>query len=123
MPRRCSPLPVVVLLALATSSACTSIDADLRQATTLYEEARYEEVELWVAALGRERSSMSAAERLRFEYLAGASAHRLGRAEEAYHHLLLAAVLKSRAPRDTLSDEDRLLLERMLQELKQGTRL
>lgn len=106
---RCTAVLVLSLV------GCASLGDDLRQADALYREARYEDAEAWTAALMIERESMTPTQRLWFEYLRGMCAFRLGRDDDALHYLLLADELARRQP-DGLSDHDRGLLERSLEE-------
>ena len=69
--------------------ACTTVRDDLRRAEAAFSEARYEDVETWVAELAPEVSSMSAEQRARYYYLAGMSAFRIGRRARARHALAL----------------------------------
>lgn len=110
---------VWALCTLALAAGCTTISSDLDAATTLYRDARYEMVERWTQALAPECPVMSDAERLRYQYLSGMTAYRLGQPDLALHHLLLAAVLAQRAP-TTLEATDQALMERTLDELQQA---
>ena len=111
---------VCVLQLMVLVGGCSTIASDLDAATTVYRDADYELVERWMDALAVDRAAMSAGERLRYQYLSGMTAYRLGRAREALHHLLLAAALAQRAP-DVLDSTDRVLMERTLDELQQSS--
>lgn len=123
-PRRLSASALGIALCLAFAfplGACSGISADLQVVTALYEDARYEHVQQWVAVLQTERSAMSEDERLRFHYLAGMAAYRLGQGAAAHHHLALAAVLHRRLPRG-LSERDGALLRQAFSELSPASK-
>lgn len=110
---RLSGLAMCVLAGFV--SACSTLGDDLRRADELYRQARYESAEAWTRALQMERRAMTPSERLRFEYLRGMCAYRLGRHEEALHSLLLAQVLVADHP-DGLQGQDKALLARIVAE-------
>ena len=104
------------MLLLVGLGACATISDDLRRADELYREARYEDAEAWMVALGLERASMEPAQRVHFEYLRAMCAYRLDAPEDdALHYLLLADTL-ARAHPQVLSRRDQEMLARALGE-------
>jgi hypothetical protein len=91
MPARRLSLPLHAWLFAAVLGACSSVSGDLRTATDLYRDARYEAAASWLDALAVEAPSMSAGERAMFHYLRGMTAYRLARYQDALHSLSLAA--------------------------------
>lgn len=78
---------------------CAGLARDLDRAQANYADARYEEALAWLSQLDAEESRMTAADRARYHYLRGMSAHRLGRHDEARHHLAIArALVRAGAP-------------------------
>jgi hypothetical protein len=114
---RASFLPRLAFAAVAVVFvACSGADYDLRTASELYRDARYEAVQAWIAQLRREYSQMDAAQRATFHYLSGMTAYRLAQREEARHELALAAH-GARASSQALGAEQVALLYRTLEEL------
>lgn len=114
---RASFLPRLAFAALAVVFvACSGVDYDLRTASELYRDARYEAVQAWIAQLRREYSQMDASQRATFHYLSGMTAYRLAQREEALHELALAAN-GARVSSQALGSEQVALLYRTLEEL------
>jgi hypothetical protein len=117
---RASFLPRLARLAFAAMVvvcvACSGVDYDLRTASELYRDARYEAVQAWIAQLRREYSQMDATQRATFHYLSGMTAYRLAQREEALHELALAAH-GARTSSEALGPEQVALLYRTLEEL------
>jgi hypothetical protein len=114
---RASFLPRLAFAALAVVFvACSGVDYDLRTASELYRDARYEAVQAWIAQLKREYPQMDATQRATFHYLSGMTAYRLAQREEARHELALAAN-GARVSSQALGSEQVALLYRTLEEL------
>jgi hypothetical protein len=79
----------VSLSVLLPALACTSLRDDLQRAEQAFAEARYEDVEVWLADLQPSLTQMAASERARYYYLAGMSAYRIGARGRARHLLSL----------------------------------
>ncbi|MDB4974643.1 MAG: hypothetical protein JWN48_2984 [Myxococcaceae bacterium] len=79
---------LVVALCVAASS-CTSLSDDLSRAQTAFTNARYEDVQVWLADLEPSLPKYDALDRARYYYLAGMSAHRIGQHAQARHALAL----------------------------------
>lgn len=107
--------PAILGLVLSLCGACSTIGEDLRTADTLYRDARYEAAEVWTTVLLPERAEMTLTERLRFEYLRGMCAYRLGRPDDALHSLALATELSERQP-GALDKQDLSLMARIVEE-------
>jgi len=112
------PRVSICLLALATSlpAACGGVDHDLRTASELYRDARYEAVQAWAVQLRREQGEMAPAQRATFHYISGMTAYRLSQPDEALHELALAAHV-AREQAKALSTDQLALLNRTLEEL------
>jgi hypothetical protein len=96
--------------------ACTGSQRDLRAASALYADARYEAVQAWLAQLRDDYPEMSGADLAQFHYLSGMTAYRLSQADEALHELALAAHAAREQP-SALGNEQLALLYRTLEEL------
>ena len=77
---------------------CTSMAGDLLRAERAFTGARYEEAELWLDELSGSVARMQTAERARYYYLAGMSAHRIGKRVPARHALALCREELQRVP-------------------------
>jgi hypothetical protein len=97
-------------------AACGGVDQDLRTATQLYADARYEAVQAWIAQLRGDYPDMDARQRAEFHYLSGMTAYRLSQPDEALHELALAAHA-AREQQSGLRSEQLALLYRTLEEL------
>lgn len=78
----------VVLLTL--TSGCAQLSDEMRTIETGYQEARYEDVIVWLDDIEHDVPHLEPAERARFYYLRGMSAHRLGQHDDALYYLALA---------------------------------
>jgi len=78
-----------LLFALSLSLGCTTVRHDMRRAEAAFAEARYEDVEAWLADLEPSLGAMDPTLRARFYYLAGMSAYRIGELRRARHALAL----------------------------------
>lgn len=97
-------------------AACGGVEQDLRTATELYADARYEAVQAWIAQLRGDYPDMDGRQRAQFHYLSGMTAYRLSQSDEALHELALAAHA-AREPQSSLRSEQLALLYRTLEEL------
>ena len=96
--------------------ACAGSDRDLRAASALYADARYEAVQGWLAQLRDDYPDLSGSELAHFHYLSGMTAYRLSQTDEALHELALAAHAAREQP-SALANEQLALLYRTLEEL------
>jgi len=97
-------------------AACGGVEQDLRTATQLYADARYEAVQAWIAQLRGDYPDMDGRQRAEFHYLSGMTAYRLTQSDEALHELALAAHAAREQP-NALRSEQLALLYRTLEEL------
>ncbi len=80
-------------LAIATwFGGCSTLTNDISRARTAYEEARYEDAQVWLDDLAA-RSDGSVRERAQLAYLQGMTAYRLSREADARYFLGLAREL------------------------------
>jgi hypothetical protein len=96
--------------------ACAGSERDLRAASALYADARYEAVQAWIEQLRDDYPDLSGAELAHFHYLSGMTAYRLSQTDEALHELALAAHAAREQP-SALANEQLALLYRTLEEL------
>ncbi len=82
---------------------CAQLSEEMRTIETGYQEARYEDVIVWLDDIEHDVPHMDPSERARFYYLRGMSAHRLGQHDDALYYLALA--------REVAGDEGRGLRE------------
>lgn len=80
---------VSVVLLCCSTLGCTSLGDDVQRAERAFHEARYEDVEVWLADLEPSLGKMEAPLRARYYYLAGMSALRIGKRNRARHALVL----------------------------------
>lgn len=97
-------------------AACGGVEQDLRTATQLYADARYEVVQAWITQLRNDYPDMDGRQRAEFHYLSGMTAYRLTQQDEALHELALAAHGAREQP-NALRSEQLALLYRTLEEL------
>ncbi len=71
-------------------TACAAVRDDMRRAEAAFDEARYEQVEIWLAELQSSVPDMDRPTRARFYYLRGIASYRLGDARSARHYLALS---------------------------------
>ncbi len=110
----------LLVLGADLAVGCTSIAGDLRTAEVLYKDARYEQAQLWLVDLERERAAMDSDDLARFYYLRGMAAFRLGQREDALHYLALAEVL-SAEDENVLPSDWRSTMQRTLQDITPTT--
>ena len=106
-------LPLLLLLV----GGCGTLSNDLIQAENAYEEAKYDDAEVWLADIGSDVVSLDAEHRARFYYVRGMTAYRLGRRDDALHFLALAREESGNAQDSHLSTEKRAIMDRTLDEL------
>ncbi len=96
---------------------CAALRDDMRRAETAFDEARYEQVDVWLTDLEPHVAEMDKPTRARFYFLRGTTAHRLGQAREARHYLALS---REEATKDGLGlrTEWRITLDKLLAELE-----
>jgi hypothetical protein len=82
-------LPRGALLIAVWLAGCTSLGDDVRRAERAFGEARYEDVQVWLADLAPSLGDMPAPMRARYYYLDGMSAFRIGQRARARHALAL----------------------------------
>ncbi len=92
------PRPFFALSLALCTFACSGVRDDLRRAETAFEEARYEDVEVWLADLEPSVARMEPAQRARYYYLVGMSAFRMGKRARARHALALCRAELESAP-------------------------
>ncbi|MCU0673767.1 MAG: hypothetical protein MUE69_13325 [Myxococcota bacterium] len=100
---------------------CAQLREDLQRSEAAYDAARYEDAEVWLAALEPDVAALDAPRRARFYYLRGMTAERLNRRQDALHYLSLA----NEAAGETgagLRDEQRRTLQTTLESLVPTTR-
>ncbi|HTU64099.1 MAG TPA: hypothetical protein VMF89_36790, partial [Polyangiales bacterium] len=97
-------------------AACAGSQRDLRAASALYADARYEAVQAWLAQLRDDYPDLTGPELAQFHYLSGMTAYRLSQPDEALHELALAAHAAREQP-NALGGEQLALLYRTLEEL------
>ena len=88
----------LVVLVVLLGLGCNTVGDDLGRATRLYRDARYEASLRWLVDLEDETGSMTPRQRVRFYYLRGMSAYRLGQREDALHFLALGMHAHAREP-------------------------
>ena len=69
--------------------ACAALRDDMKRAETSFEQARYEDVMVWLDELEPSVAEMEQPMRARFYYLRGLTALRLGQKKRARHYLAL----------------------------------
>ncbi|MBW2460294.1 MAG: hypothetical protein JRH11_01525 [Deltaproteobacteria bacterium] len=112
---------ILVLAAGALLGACGTLSNDLIQAENAYEEAKYDDAEVWLADIGSDVAVLDDEHRARFYYLRGMTAYRLGRRDDALHFLALAREESGHADSSHLSAEKRSIMDRTLDELTPHT--
>jgi hypothetical protein len=86
-PMTTSRLWAVGLLVLLAS--CAALRDDMKRAETAFDQARYEDVTVWLDELEPSVADMEKPMRARFYYLRGLTAFRLGERTRARHYLAL----------------------------------
>lgn len=112
---------ILVLAAGALLGACGTLSNDLIQAENAYEEAKYDDAEVWLADIGSDVAVLDDEHRARFYYVRGMTAYRLGRRDDALHFLALAREESGNADNSHLSAEKRSIMDRTLDELTPHT--
>ncbi|MBX3249160.1 MAG: hypothetical protein KF901_18420 [Myxococcales bacterium] len=111
MPIRWILLVVVSLVLLA----CGQLRDDLQRARAAYDIAKYEDAQVWLEAIEPEIGQLESYDRVRFYYLRGMTAERLGQRADALHYLSLANEgVQVAGARAGLTDEQRRTLEATL---------
>jgi hypothetical protein len=96
--------------------ACAALRDDMRRTETAFDEARYEDVQAWLAELEPQVPDMRKPMRVRFYYLRGVTAFRLGDKVRARHYLALCR--EEGLPNgEGLRDDWRPILDSTLREL------
>ncbi|MCB9620915.1 MAG: hypothetical protein H6724_15860 [Sandaracinus sp.] len=103
----------VVLFSLV---GCAQLREDLQRSEAAYDAARYEDAEVWLAALEPDVVDLDPQRRVRFYYLRGMTAERLGHRQDALHYLSLANELAGENGAG-LRDEQRRTLQTTLESL------
>jgi len=80
----------IAALLLTLALGCAQLSDEMRTIETGYQEARYEDVIVWLDDIEYDVPQLEPAERARFYYLRGMSAHRLGQHDDALYYLALA---------------------------------
>lgn len=107
-------LPIALPILLAAS--CAAIGDDLRRAEQSYDQARYEDAQVWLIELERDEAQMDHGQRVRFHYLRGMTAFRLDDRRSALHYLAICNE-ENGEHGDALREEWRAALLRTLAEL------
>jgi hypothetical protein len=104
---------------LLVVSGCAAVRDDLRRAESAFDEARYENAEVWLASLEEDIPSMEREMRIRYYYLRGVTAYRLGDKARARHFLALCREESAEGDAKSLGlrTEWRASLEKLLAEL------
>lgn len=108
----------VIVPALLACVACGGVAGVLGRAETAYEQARYEDAELWLSEVEPEIHARDREVRARFHYLSGMTAYRLEQNVPARHHLGLAQELVGEDRDQILGMSWSRLLERTLLALR-----
>lgn len=69
--------------------ACSGLSDDMKRVQSAFDEARYEDVEVWLRDLSTSLPVMSRKLRARYYYIAGITAARLDQPARARHYLVL----------------------------------
>jgi hypothetical protein len=118
------PVLLIASLALGSSASavgCATLSNDLVQAESAYEEAKYDEAEVWLADIGSDVAKLDREHRTRFYYVRGMTAYRLGRRDDALHFLALAREEAGGVQSSHMSQEKRQIMDRTLAELTPHT--
>ena len=105
-----------MVLTIGLAAGCAAMRDDLRRAETAFDQAKYEDVEVWMHALERDVPHMTREQRARYYYLRGTTAYRLEDKPNARHYLALCreeAKMDASALRPAWQKE----MERLLAEL------
>lgn len=108
---------LVLVLVCWVVSGCAALRDDMRRAEAAFDEARYEQVEVWLSDLSPSVADMDKPMRARFYYLRGTSAYRLGDTRRARHFLALCRE-EAEAQGLGLRSEWRVNLEKLLREIE-----
>ena len=108
---------VLALVFTSLAGGCGTLSSDLVAAENAYEEAKYDEAEVWLADIGMDVAKLDPEHRARFYYVRGMTAYRLGRRNDAMHYLALAREEAGQAESSRLTQEKRQIMERTLTEL------
>ncbi len=105
-----------LILACLLFTACAAIRDDMRRAEVAFDEARYEQVVVWLDGLESSVPDMDRPTRARFYYLRGVASYRLGETRRARHFL---ALCREEAEREGvgLRSEWRVNLAKLLAEI------
>jgi len=114
-------VPSVLLCLGLLAGGCGTLSNDLIQAENAYEQARYDEAEVWLADIGSDVSKLDGEHRARFYYIRGMTAYRLGRRNDALHFLALAREEAGDAQASHITAEKRQIMDRTLAELTPHT--
>jgi len=107
----------VALVAVTSLSACASLRDQMFAAQGAYDEARYDEADVWLVDLERDTADMDPAMRARYYYYRGMTSYRLSRRNDALHYLALARETASDEASGYLDAEQRRTMDRSLEEL------
>jgi hypothetical protein len=115
----------LIVGALLLGGGCAAMRDDLRRAEVAFDQAKYEDVLVWLDALERDLPHMEREQRIRFYYLRGTTAYRLEDKPTARHYL---ALCREEARRDGTAlrlawrrELERLLAELTAPEAEEGT--
>jgi hypothetical protein len=115
-------LPSLALALLAVlAGGCGTLTNDLLEAENAYEEARYDDAEVWLSDIGSDVAKMDQEHRARFYYVRGMTAYRLGRRNDALHFLALAREESGVSESSNLAADKRQIMDRTLAELTPHT--
>ncbi len=103
-------------------SGCGTLVNDLQEAESSYDEARYDDAEVWLADIGTNVAKLDQEHRARFYYVRGMTAYRLGHRNDALHYLALAREESGESEAAShLPTEKRHIMDRTLAELTPHT--
>lgn len=91
---------------------CGQLRDDLQRAREAYDIAKYEDAQVWLEAIEPDVAQLDGHQRVRFYYLRGMTAERLGQRADALHYLSLANEgVQSAGTRAGLTDDQRRTLD------------
>lgn len=112
---------LALCLLLLLGAGCAQLSDEMFMAETAYEQARYEESDVWLEDLERDVADMGVDMRARFYFLRGMTEYRLGRRNGALHYLALARETAGEEGRGSLREDWVAQMDRTLLELTPNT--
>lgn len=84
-------LACLLVTSASLAGGCVTLSDDLHSAREAYEDARYNHALAWLRDVERSAADLEPDEQVRFLYLRGMTAYRLGQRDEALYYLSLIA--------------------------------